>query len=123
MREVGQFAGARTLTHPLPLSPVQMPLAKAIKEWVRDAQQMLVFRTMYGRADGLLPPLPLVQETRNQKVAADATEIYLYGGMRFDTKIVFVNKLDASLATLKVSVTPLVPPYLARLRSRSQGLQ
>lgn len=45
-----------------------------------------------------------MQETRNQKVAADAAEIFLYGGMRFDGKIVFVNKLDGTLATLKVSL-------------------
>jgi len=50
-----------------------MPLAKAIKEW----------------------------ETRTGKVAADEREIFLYGGMVFDVKRSFINKLDASLAALK----------------------
>ena len=50
-----------------------MPLAKAIKEW----------------------------ETRTGKVAADEREIFLYGGMVFDVKRIFINKLDATLAALK----------------------
>lgn len=50
-----------------------MPLAKALKEW----------------------------ETRNTLVAAEAKEILLYGGMNFETKKVFINKLDASLSSLK----------------------
>ena len=50
-----------------------MPLSKAIKEW----------------------------ETRNSKVAADEREIFLFGGMVFDVKRVFINKLDATLASLK----------------------
>lgn len=52
---------------------MSMPLAKALKEW----------------------------ETRNSLVAAEAKEILLYGGMNFETKKVFINKLDASLSSLK----------------------
>jgi dynein light chain 1 len=52
---------------------VAIPLAKAIKEW----------------------------ETRNSKVAAEEREIMLYGGLVFDTKRSFINKLDATLASLK----------------------
>ena len=41
-------------------------------------------------------------ETKNEgKPIADATEVLLYGGCTIDGKRVFVNKLDASLATLK----------------------
>lgn len=55
------------------LIPVAIPLSKAIKEW----------------------------ETRNSKVAAEEREIMLYGGLVFDTKRSFINKLDATLASLK----------------------
>lgn len=41
------------------------------------------------------------QETRNSLVAAEAKEILICGGMNFETKKVFVNKLDASLSSLK----------------------
>jgi hypothetical protein len=41
-------------------------------------------------------------EAKNEgKPIADATEVQLYGGCTIDGKRVFVNKLDASLATLK----------------------
>ncbi len=50
-----------------------MPLAKAIKEW----------------------------ETRNNLIAAEAKEIQIYGGMNFESKKIFINKLDGTLATLK----------------------
>lgn len=50
-----------------------MPLAKALKEW----------------------------ELKHGAPASEAKDIALYGGMVLDGKRVFINKLDASLATLK----------------------
>lgn len=50
-----------------------MTLSKALKEW----------------------------ETRSGVPVAEAKEIMLYGGMNFDTKKVFINKLDASLSSLR----------------------
>jgi len=43
----------------------------------------------------------VLQETRNTLVAAEAKEILICGGMNFETKKVFVNKLDASSKSLK----------------------
>ena len=50
-----------------------MPLAKALKEW----------------------------EAKHGTAASEAKEIALYGGMVLDGKRIFINKLDASLSTLK----------------------
>jgi hypothetical protein len=106
-----------------------MPLAKAIKEWVRlpcfvpkraPTQTPVRSRTDRPSATGspgprLIPSrfLPLLprsprpapsaspQETRNSKVAADEKQIFLYGGMAFGEKRSFINKLDGTLSALK----------------------
>lgn len=81
-----------------------MPLAKALKEWASSCCLAREFATRRREAhtSPSVTPLSYVQETRNTKVAADEKEIMLYGGMQFDVKRVFVDKLDASTATLKV---------------------
>jgi hypothetical protein len=42
-----------------------------------------------------------MQETRMNAPAAEAKEIALYGGINVESKKLFINKLDNSLATLR----------------------
>jgi hypothetical protein len=39
-------------------------------------------------------------ETRESKVATEAPEILLFGGMAFETKRVFINRIDGVVNTL-----------------------
>jgi hypothetical protein len=104
---------------PARLSPApQMPLAKAVKEWVRHGprhgrwhapgvlgqvnRRTLVVLIPPPPPDFYSPfPFPAPQETRNSKVAADEKAVMLYGGFIFGDKRQFINKLDGTLATLR----------------------